>query len=269
MDEKKKIEAVLFAAGDKISEEEISRLTKIEIEEIKKSLNELKEDYKTNQSTFILIQEGDNWKLTVREEYMPIVQNIVPHTELSKTIMSTLAVIAWKAPVLQSDIIKIRTNKAYDHIAELLEMGFIIKQKHGRSYMIKLAQKFFDYFDLSGKEDVKEKFKGFEDVSEADVVLEGLEESSELGLEEYGPDKLGELEIVDETEKSLSEEQSAKVEVFEEPEPKPHVETYDQPEEQPSENLEEEVDAELEGDDEAEDISPEDVDALEEALEKE
>lgn len=276
MDEKKKIEAVLFAAGDKISEEEISRLTKIEISDINKYLKELKEDYKRDQSAFIVIDEGDKWKLTVREEFMPIVQKIVPHTELSRTIMSTLAVIAWKAPVLQSDIIKIRTNKAYDHIKELMEMGFIIKQKHGRSYLIKLAQKFFEYFDLSGKEDVKEKFQGFEDISEANVVLEGLEESTESGLEEYGPDKLGELEIVDESESEQVKEQSegqsenAKVEVFEEPEPKPHVEVYDKPqesskpEEESSESIEEEADQEIEGEDE---VSSADVDALEKVLE--
>lgn len=262
MDEKKKIEAVLFAAGDKISEEEISRLTKIEISDINKYLKELKEDYNKSQSPFMVIDEGANWKLTVREEYMPIVQNIVPHTELSRTIMSTLAVIAWKAPVLQSDIIKIRTNKAYEHIKELMEMGFIIKQKHGRSYLIKLAQKFFEYFDLSGKEDVKEKFKGFEDVSEADVVLEGLEESTEQDLERYGPDKLGELEIIDEPVKEPTEEQArhehAKVEIIDEPEPKPHVEVYNQEEikESSGESLEEEeVDQEISDDDEGAEIS--------------
>lgn len=234
MEDKKKIEAVLFATGDKISVEEISKLTKLDIEAVKKLLKELQQDYKQKDSPFIIIEEGDNWKLTVGEEYMPIVQKIVPHTELSKTIMETLAVIAWKAPVLQSDIIRLRTNKAYDHIKELLDMGFIIKQKHGRSYMIKLAQKFFDYFDLKDKKDVQEKFKEFRDISEADVVLEELEEK---GIETYGEEKLGKLEVVEEPEKEIKEEDEGeklgKLELFEEEEEKPRIEIYDEIEEKP------------------------------------
>lgn len=244
MNDKKKVEAVLFAIGDKIEAEEVSRLTNLDLATVNRFLNELKQDYKEKESPFMVIDEGGKWKLTVREEYMPIVQKIVPHTELSKTIMSTLAVIAWKAPVLQSDIIKIRTNKAYEHIKELEEMGFLIKQRHGRSYMIKLAQKFYEYFDLKGKVEVQEKFKDFKETSETDLVLEEIEKSVEI----YGPKKFGELEIVDEPEaKALGEEKLGKLDIFEEPEPKPKIETYE-PEVEESgeaESLKKEEDEEL------------------------
>lgn len=250
MEDKKKVEAVLFAIGDKIELEEISRLTNLDIKSVKSLLQELQKDYNQNESPLMIIDEGNKWKLTVREEYMPIVEKIVPHIELSKTIMSTLAVIAWKAPVLQSDIIRIRTNKAYDHIKELEEMGFISKQRHGRSYMIRLAQKFYEYFDLKGKEEVQEKFKEFKDVSEADVVLEEIEER----VETYGPEKLGELEVVDRPKPAATEEKLGELDVFEEKEQKPRVETYEEQKPKPKvevyenekpKNLEKEVDKEL------------------------
>ena len=78
-------------------------------------------------------------------------------TELPKAVLETVAVIAWKAPVLQSEIIKIRNNKAYDHIKELVESGFIAKEKSSRSYKIKLTQKFFDYFDIDSVKKLKQK----------------------------------------------------------------------------------------------------------------
>jgi segregation and condensation protein B len=175
MEDKKKIEAVLFAVGDKIEEEEISRLTRLEAGTVKSELAKLKDDYAQSGSTFILLNEGTKWKLTVREDYMPIVQKIVPKTELSRPVMETLAVIAWKSPVLQSDIINIRSTKGYDHIAELVDVGFITKQKYGRSFMLRLAQQFFEYFDVKDKAKIKEIFKdvkGADDIQNQDKTLQ-------------------------------------------------------------------------------------------------
>jgi len=171
---KKQAEAVLFAAGDKIEVGEIARLCRADINSLKKSLKELKKDYDEKDSSLMISEEGNFWKLAVREAYMDLVQQINPHTELSKTTIETLAVIAWKAPILQSDVIKARTNKAYDHIKELVDSGFLIKQRHGRSYMLKLSQKFFEYFDLKNKKDIKERFKDFADINEEE--LKKLEE---------------------------------------------------------------------------------------------
>jgi len=173
-DLKKQAEAVLFAAGNKIEAGEIARLCRADVNSLKNALNELKKDYDEKGSGLMIIEEGNFWKFTVREAYMDLVQQINPHTELSKTTIETLAVIAWKAPILQSDVIKARTNKAYDHVKELVDSGFLVKQRHGRSYMLKLSQKFFEYFDLKNKEDIKERFKDFADIDEEE--LKKLEE---------------------------------------------------------------------------------------------
>lgn len=166
---KKQAEAVLFAAGTKIDIGEVARLCKANIELVKKALKELKKDYDEKDSSLMISDEGNFWKLAVREHYMDLVQQINPHTELNKTTIETLAIIAWKAPILQSDVIEARTNKAYDHIKELVDSGFLIKQRHGRSYMLKLSQKFFEYFDLKDKKDIKERFKDFADIDEEEL----------------------------------------------------------------------------------------------------
>lgn len=168
-DLKKQAEAVLFAAGNRIETGEIARLCRTDVNSLKKALKELKKDYDEKNSSLMVSEEGNLWKITVREAYMKLVQQINPHTELDKTTIETLAVIAWKAPILQSDVIKTRTNKAYDHIKELVDSGFLIKQKHGRSYMLKLSQKFFEYFDLKDKRDIKERFKEFVDINEEEL----------------------------------------------------------------------------------------------------
>jgi len=163
---KGKLEALLFSSGRKMSIEELSRLANAKTDDIKSALVELKTEYDDKNSSMMLVNEGDSWKINIREQFLPLVRNIVTETELSKTIMETLAVIAFKYPIRQSELIKIRTNKAYDHLKELEQMGYITRQKHGRTNLIKLTQKFFEYFDLP-QEKLKEVFKDFASIARA------------------------------------------------------------------------------------------------------
>jgi DNA-binding PadR family transcriptional regulator len=155
---------------------------------------------------------------------------IVTETELSKTIMETLAVIAFKYPIKQSDLIKIRTNKAYDHLKELEGLGYISRQKHGRTNLIKLTDKFFEYFDLP-KEKLREVFKDFSSIAkiieEKESEIKTIREKQKIMAEAekkeretmegkiIGEDenkignveKLGNLDVVDEpSEKELDED---------------------------------------------------------------
>ena len=166
---KNKAEAVLFAYGKKVSVDHLAKLTKSSKDQVIGALNELKQEYANKNSSLSIIDEGDHWKLMVRENYSPIVRKIVTKTELTKTMIETLAVIAWKAPVLQSEVIRIRTNKAYDHLLEIEKIGFITREKKGRTQMIKLSQKFHDYFDVHNEQEIKNKFKNFKEQAEKEV----------------------------------------------------------------------------------------------------
>ena len=179
-DLKYRLESILFSAGQKISLEELSRLTKErDFERIKQALHELKMEQEQKGSSIMLIQEGDFWKMAIREKYLPFVRKIVTQTELPKSVIETLAVVAFKAPVLQSKIISIRTNKAYKHLDFLEEDGYITREKKGRTKLIKLTKKFFEYFDIP-PEELKRKFEGFKDLEK---VLEKKEEQHEAESE--------------------------------------------------------------------------------------
>ncbi len=256
-DLKKQAEAVLFATGNKIEDGEIARLCRVDVNSLKQALKELKKDYDEKNSSLMVSEEGNFWKLTVREAYMDLVQQINPHTELDKTTIETLAVIAWKAPILQSDVIKTRTNKAYDHIKELVDSGFLIKQRHGRSYMLKLSQKFFEYFDLKDKSDIKERFKEFVDIDEEEikkveeerlkeeeaekVIKEAEMESEEKSKKkteektrEQAEERLGQTTEHDETEEEKETEESTDET---EEEQKPEVEEKEETNEKKTKEL--------------------------------
>lgn len=158
-DYKNQIESILFASGRFVDIQTLLSLTGASNKKVLvNNINALKNEYEDRNSPLMIVHEKDGWKLTVKEKYLPIVRKIISETELPKTILETLAIIAWKAPVVQSEVVNIRHNKAYEHISELTELDFIRKEPQGRSFMINLTEKFFEYFDVEGSKNIRDVF---------------------------------------------------------------------------------------------------------------
>ena len=209
---KSKVEAVLFSTGNRISLEEISRLCRSRKEDVIAALKELQKEYDEKQSSLMMVEEGEFWKFAVRDHFIPMVRKIVTETELTKSVLETLSVIAFKYPILQSDLIKIRTNKAYDHLVELEKSGYITRQKHGRTNLIKLTDKFFKYFDLT-EEKLREQFKDFGSIAKA---IKDKEEEVER-IKEEQRQKAEDLKKEDEKIKKEIESMDEAEEEFEVP----------------------------------------------------
>ena len=174
----KQVEAILFASGRKMEASEIAKLCKAAEGDVASALLALRQQYTDQDSPLLLIDEGTAWKIHVKEDFLPLVQRIVQETELSKTVIETLAVVAFKSPVMQHEVIRLRTNKAYDHLAELESAGYISREKKGRSKLIRLSEKFFTYFDLP-PDTVKEKFRRFEPVEQMIADAEKIAEAKQ------------------------------------------------------------------------------------------
>ena len=158
MDEReKKVEAVLFAVGKEITSERVASLCSLAMEDVDSIVQQLASSYDQRDHSLRIIRKENGWKLTVRDEFVPLVSSLVTSTELDRPLQETLAVIAWKYPIVQSDVIKLRGSGAYEHMRQLEEQGFVIKEKFGRTFKVKLTAKFFEYFDLPSAE-AKEAF---------------------------------------------------------------------------------------------------------------
>ena len=168
MDEelKRTVEAILFAAARKLELSEIANLCRRSEQDVLAVLIEWKAQLDSADSPTMLLQDNTAWKLTIREKYVSIIKKVVTKTEMPKGHLETLAIVAYKVPVLQSKVVKIRTNKAYDHLAQLENSGFITREKQGRSKLIKLTPKFFEYFDIDSSK-LKHKFSSAGDVEKA------------------------------------------------------------------------------------------------------
>src|SRR5210317_277194 len=96
-----RLEALLFAYGKYVEEEELNKV--LNFKNLKSSLKKLQEKYDTLDTAIKLIQNQTSWKLTVKDDYLDLVKNIVTKTELDRPTMETLAVIAFKNPILQTE----------------------------------------------------------------------------------------------------------------------------------------------------------------------
>ncbi len=196
---KRDIEAILFAAGKALEIKFIAELCNTTISIIKNQLEVLEKEYSQNP-VLMIINQGSTWKMTVRGQYLDMVSKIVADTELSKTVLETLSMIAYRNPGLQSDIVKARGQVTYDHVAELVELGFVIKERIGRSYILKLTEKFYEYFEVNGKK-IKEVFQPVNDrISEQlrlgnfKTYTKNQEEVRDI-FDKTKEERLGELEI--------------------------------------------------------------------------
>ena len=194
-DIKNKIEAVLFMTGRFMAIEEIAEYCGIgSIGSIREAMKSLVEDYKKRKTGLELFEEDKKYKLNIKKEYNHLSTKLVSSTELDAPSQATLAIIAYKQPAKQSDIVKMRGNSAYDHIKTLKEQEFITSEKSGRTRILKLGQKFFDYFDVVEQENLKLKFKGIAEKQEKLLEDNIKDEAKKQILDKISKDEKIELE---------------------------------------------------------------------------
>ena len=156
--EKNKVEAVLFTTGRFLSIEEIGKMAGIgSIGILKELLVELKKDYTQKDSALEIIDQGEKWKLNLKKDYLYVSESLLSDCELDRPTQETLAIIAYKNPIFQNDLVKIRGTTAYDHVKLLKELDFVVSEPSGRTRILKVTNKFYDYFDVV-EDQLKTKF---------------------------------------------------------------------------------------------------------------
>jgi segregation and condensation protein B len=194
-----RVEAVLFGSGKYLTEEQISQLAGVPKKNLKKVLNDLRKRYEQSDTSLAIFNENESWKLNVKEEFSSIVKNVISEAEMARPVMETLAIIAYKSPVMQAEVIDMRGSGAYEHIALLEDKEFITKEKFGRTFKLKITPKFYDYFDIEGDSKLRKMFKDVkkpETLGTLEVYTEPITQDKE---QEFSDKLLERMKKVEET----------------------------------------------------------------------
>jgi len=159
----KKIEAAMFLDARYLSVQELVELTDINPLLLRELLEKLKQSYIERDSAIEIITRTDLWKMDIKQEYFDLINRLATgSSEFSKAEQETLAILAYKQPVKQSVIIKIRGNKAYEHIKHFIDIGLIRAKRAGHTLELSLSESFYDYFHVEKKK-VEEKPESLEE----------------------------------------------------------------------------------------------------------
>ncbi|MAR08296.1 MAG: SMC-Scp complex subunit ScpB [Cyanobium sp. NAT70] len=144
-----RLEAILYLKGRPIAIRELAELAKAEQQEVEQTLVALITSYDQRETALEIVEHKGRYCLQLRPNLADLVQNLLP-VNLSTATLRTLATIALKKRILQSELVDLRGSGAYDHIKELLAQDFIERRRQtdGRSYWLTLSEKFHRTFSV-------------------------------------------------------------------------------------------------------------------------
>lgn len=145
------IEAALFAAGEALDLQTLTKIVNRPKRHVEPLVRELIDQYSQRRGGIEIIDLGGRYVMQVKSEYAEIVRHVAPK-ELGAPMLRTLSMIAYHQPIVQSQLVDMRGNSVYDHIRELKERGFIEAIPHGRTKLLCTTSMFSDYFGLESND---------------------------------------------------------------------------------------------------------------------
>ena len=155
------IESLLLVAEEPLTIDRIrSILSLAGRKEIRDALSELSEEYETRKGGFFLSEVAGGYQIRTRPEYREWIKRLIQPKalRLSKAALETLAVIAYKQPIIRSDIEHIRGVNCGGILRMLLERKLIRvlgrKEIPGRPLIYATTKQFLEVFDLKDLKDL-------------------------------------------------------------------------------------------------------------------
>jgi segregation and condensation protein B len=155
------LESLLFVAEEALSVERLKKLVgEADPVEIRQAIEALRSDYDTRKGGFYLAEVAGGFQFRTRPDYTSWVRRLIDPkpVRLSKAALETLAVVAYKQPVIRTDVEHIRGVDCGGVLRQLLERKLIRvlgrKEIAGRPLIYATTKKFLETFDLRDLKDL-------------------------------------------------------------------------------------------------------------------
>ena len=185
------IESLLFVAEEPLTLDRIKDVLELDDrKQIREALHDLQADYESRTGAFVLREVAGGFQFRSRPEYVPWIRKLIQPkpARLSKAALETLAIIAYKQPVIRSDIEHLRGVDCGGVLRMLLERNLIRvlgrKEIPGRPIIYATTKQFLEVFDLKNLKDLPTP-KEIEDLAKSPL-------DDEMGEDEAGEKEMGE-----------------------------------------------------------------------------
>lgn len=155
------IESFLFVSEEPLTLDKIRlALPSTDVKAIKEALQTLQDEYNHREGGIYLVEVAGGYQLRTRPEYAEWVRKIIQPSaqRLSPAALETLAIIAYKQPIMRSDIEHIRGVDAGGILRMLLDRKLVKiqgrKEIPGRPLIYATTRHFLEIFGLRDIKDL-------------------------------------------------------------------------------------------------------------------
>ncbi|MBI4181926.1 MAG: SMC-Scp complex subunit ScpB [Candidatus Aenigmarchaeota archaeon] len=147
MDEKRLVEAALFISHKPLDLQDLAKVTGLSsLGFLKQIIDQLRSEYQ--ERGIDIIEQGGRWSMHVKAALLPAVASLTPHQDLPEGPKRTLALVVYKEPVKQSDIIRIQGTKAYSYVKQLAKLGLLKAEEKGHTKILSATSELEAYFGM-------------------------------------------------------------------------------------------------------------------------
>ena len=153
------IEAALYVTGKPLDLKTLGSVVGFRSEDkLRELARYLKAKYVADGSCLEVLELSDGrFVMQLKPQYVRQVKRLATRQLLTAGPMKTLSFIAYRQPVTQSHLAKVRGNLAYSHVKQLREIGLIAEERLGRTKILRTTPNFADYFNLSHEPQAQKK----------------------------------------------------------------------------------------------------------------
>ena len=155
------VEAVLFASDEPLTAERLANIVESRVKQIRQHIKSLNEKYQANKNTFRIEQVAGGYQMMTLSPYNHWLKKLLrarSDSKLSPAALETLAIIAYKQPVIRADIEAIRGVTVGEIIRGLMYKGLVKivgrAEVLGRPMLYGTTKKFLEIFGLNTLKDL-------------------------------------------------------------------------------------------------------------------
>ena len=155
------VEAVLFASDESLTDNRLAKIVETSVKQVHQSIKNLNEKYQASNNAFRIEQIAGGYQMLTLGTYNYWLKKLLrarSDSKLSPAALETLAIIAYKQPVIRADIEVIRGVAAGEVIRTLCYKGLVKivgrAEILGRPMLYGTTKKFLEVFGLNTLKDL-------------------------------------------------------------------------------------------------------------------
>jgi len=155
------VEAILFASDVPLSAAKISTAAELPVRDVKLAVASLNERYVSAGSSFQIETVAGGFQMLTLPQYHDVLRRLLrarSDSKLSQAALETLAIVAYRQPIIRADVEAIRGVACGEMLRGLMEKGLVKivgrAQVLGRPMLYGTTRRFLEVFGLNGLDDL-------------------------------------------------------------------------------------------------------------------